>query len=691
MIATAMPETHLLRENAEIRARLEESEEALRAIRSGEVDGLVVETEGGPKLFILQSSDADSNRFRSDILSKVSDAVVAVDNDDRLVFINAAAEKQYGVDSSQVLGCRIEEIYQTRWPGTRDEEDFARSLSEAGHWRGESIHVKRGGQVVHVETSVSRLTAKDGGPSGLLGVIRDITDRKTAEDAEVRNEVLFSTIINQSPGGIYVVDDGFRIYQASVQAKSVLHAAEPLVGRDLGEVLRILWGEKLGSELAVIYRHTLETGEPYFAPRFSATRQDIQGERAYDWQIQQISLPNGKHGVVCYFSDITPQRALEDKLVARSADLAQADRAKDEFLAMLAHELRNPLAPMRNAAEILRSTAVPEERRQAQHIIDRQIENMSRMIDDLLDVSRITEGKIELKKEKVELEEILRSAANLARPGCLANGQQLTVTYPARRVMLLADATRLEQVFGNLLSNACKYGGAGCRVWLSAALDPGGEKPEVVVSVRDDGVGILPELLPRIFDLFVQASRTIDRAHGGLGIGLTLVQRLVTLHGGRIEARSDGGGRGSEFLVRLPVLDGSCTEPPKTGFLARTDKPRRMLIVDDNVDAAESMAMLQQLRGHDTRTAHTGPAAVELAAAFEPEVVLLDIGLPGMDGYQVARRVRAMPGMEKVFLVAMTGYGSDEDRRRAKEAGFDEHMAKPADLELLREWLRARP
>ncbi len=820
MISTVIPDFHLLSENAELRARLEESEETLRAIRTGEVDALVVDGVVGPQVFILQSSDAESNRFRSDILSKVSDAVVAIDNDRRIIFINAAAERQYGVNGSKVLGQRVGEIFEARWLRGEDEVAFDTALATTGHWRGESIHIKRGGKVIHVESSVSRLSGKDGEVSGQLSVIRDITDRSGAEevlreserrfrdmidslpaaiyttDAEgrlthfnpaavqlagripdldhdrwcvswklyhadgspmkhedspmamalkeghsvrgieaiierpdgtrlwftpfptplldpegqvtgginmllditerkraeedlLRNEALFSTIINQSPGGVYVVDDFFRIYQASMQAKSLFAAAEPVIGRDFTEVMRILWGAEIGEQLAVVFRRTLETGEPYKSSRFTEKRHDLDDDRSYDWQIQRILLPNGKHGVVCYFSDVTSQQILENNLVARSAALAQADRAKDEFLAMLAHELRNPLAPMRNAAEILSGGSGPEERQQAQRIISRQIENMSRMIDDLLDVSRITEGKIELRKEPVELELILRSAASLARPGCSSHNQELTVHYPARPVRLIADATRLEQVLGNLLGNACKYGGEGCRISLSAELDTSREAPEVVIRVKDDGVGINPELLTRIFELFVQGSRTLDRAHGGLGIGLTLVQRLVTMHGGSIEARSEGLGRGSEFIVHLPVLEGSVPPPPPTGPLGRPAKPLRILIVDDNVDAAESMAMLQQIRGHETRTVHTGPDAVRVASEFLPEVVLLDIGLPGMDGYQVARRLRVMPGVEDAFLVAMTGYGSYNDRLRAKEAGFDEHLAKPADLDVLSKWLQA--
>jgi signal transduction histidine kinase/ActR/RegA family two-component response regulator len=379
-----------------------------------------------------------------------------------------------------------------------------------------------------------------------------------------------------------------------------------------------------------------------------------------------------------------------------ASDLARADRSKDEFLAMLAHELRNPLAPLRNASEILQTAdASDDAREQAQHILERQIENMSRMIDDLLDVSRITEGKIELRKHVVALEAIIAAAASLVRPGISARGQELAITLPAEPVFLNADATRLDQVFGNLLANACKYSNSGSHISLSAerVAAHGKEPPEVIVRVRDDGMGIAPELLPRVFDLFVQATDALDRAHGGLGIGLTLVQRLVKMHGGSVEARSDGLGHGSEFIVRLPILPGASAAPPPPPpppAQPARETSRRMLIVDDNEDSARSMSTLQRLRGHETRTAFTGPDAVAAAAEFAPEVVLLDIGLPGMDGYEVARRLRAMPALAGALLVAMSGYGSDEDRARAGAAGFDEYLVKPVDLDLLRLWLRSR-
>ncbi len=296
------------------------------------------------------------------------------------------------------------------------------------------------------------------------------------------------------------------------------------------------------------------------------------------------------------------------------------------------------------------------------------------------------EGKIELRRKPVALEAILKAAESLVHSICAAGRRKLAVKLPAEPIYLDADAMRLEQVFGNLLGNACQHAGESCHITVTAERDPAAEPPQVVVRVRDDGVGIDAELLPRIFDPSVQASRSLDHAHGGQGSGLTLVQRLVQMHGGSIEAVSEGLGHGAEFVVRLPMLDAAFLTPsPRPPVPSET--PRRILIVDDNADSALSMAALQARRGHEVRTAATGPEALATAAEFLPQVVLLDIGLPGMDGLEVARQLRSMLALRHAFLIAMTGYASPEDRRQAQQAGFDEHLVKPVDLQVLRAWL----
>ncbi|VTT98761.1 multi-sensor hybrid histidine kinase : Chemotaxis protein methyltransferase CheR OS=Chondromyces apiculatus DSM 436 GN=CAP_7340 PE=4 SV=1: PAS_4: GAF_2: HisKA: HATPase_c: Response_reg [Gemmataceae bacterium] len=383
------------------------------------------------------------------------------------------------------------------------------------------------------------------------------------------------------------------------------------------------------------------------------------------------------------------RKLLEGELRVRAEALAEADRRKDEFLAMLAHELRNPLAPVRNAVQVLRATRAddPAVVRHAD-LLTRQIGHMAHLVDDLLDVSRITRGKVDLRKVRVDLADLVAAAVETARPLIEARRHQLRVSLPAEPVLVEADPTRITQSLGNILTNAAKYTEDGGHIWVAAGRDGA----EATVSVRDTGIGLSPEMLTRVFDLFTQESRTIDRSQGGLGIGLTLARRLVEMHGGTVRAASEGPGRGSEFTVRLPAL------PPGADRADRGARPepaptanRRLLIVDDNIDSAESMAELLALFGHNVRTAHDGRAALTAARDLRPEVILLDIGLPGLDGYEVARRIRQNPELHSTTLIAMTGYGQDEDRRKTREAGFDHHLVKPVDVDELCRILRSPP
>lgn len=375
--------------------------------------------------------------------------------------------------------------------------------------------------------------------------------------------------------------------------------------------------------------------------------------------------------------DMTERKRMEQAL-------RETDRRKDEFLAMLAHELRNPLAPIRTAAELmLRTTAAGAPQRRAVEIIDRQVQQMSRMVDDLLDVSRITHGRIELECQPVELGAVIAAAAEAVAPAMLERRHQLHVE-PGAPLTVLGDAARLQQCLVNLLSNAAKYTDAGGEVRLDLARDGA----EAVVRVRDSGVGIAPDMLPAVFDLFVQSARTLDRAQGGLGLGLSIVRRLVEMHGGRVSARSAGVGRGSTFEIRLPLLQQPLAVAPAPA--PPVDAPRRVLLIDDNQDAAESLAMVLRADGHEVRTGFGPQDALSLAADWQPDVMLLDIGLPGMDGYEVARRLGATAARSRMRLVALTGYGQPEDIRRSAEAGFDDHLVKPVGLEALARTMRPR-
>jgi CheY-like chemotaxis protein len=372
--------------------------------------------------------------------------------------------------------------------------------------------------------------------------------------------------------------------------------------------------------------------------------------------------------------EMAKTREAEEKLLEQS-------RRKDEFLAMLSHELRNPLAPIRNAVELLRRIAPSEPRLVwARDVVDRQVAHMAQLVDELLDVSRITQGKIKLKKEPLELEKVVAHAIETARPLIESRGHALEVRLPEGPVWMQGDFARLSQVVANLLNNAAKYTQENGRIELHAAAASG----EATLVVRDNGIGIERELLPRVFELFSQGERTLDRSLGGLGVGLTVVQRLVELHGGRVAVTSEGAGKGAEFRLVLPCLSevsaaASAEHRESLVALRETGMRRRVLVVDDNEDAAESIAVLLRMEGHEVKTVNDPRQALECCEVFAPGAIVLDIGLPGMDGYTLARELRRIPAARDALYIALTGYGQKEDRAAAEAAGFHHHFIKPAD------------
>jgi two-component system CheB/CheR fusion protein len=389
--------------------------------------------------------------------------------------------------------------------------------------------------------------------------------------------------------------------------------------------------------------------------------------------------------------DITNRKRLEQELRQRLNELAEADRQKNEFLAMLSHELRNPLAPMRNALQLMKMPGADNKVvNQARDVLERQLQYLVRMVDDLLDVSRIIRGHIELRREAVDVAVAIARAIETAQPMIDAKCHELSVSVSDQPVWVEADPIRLAQVIANLLTNAAKYTDKAGHMSIYAAR----EGEEVVVRVRDTGMGIAPELQSRIFELFVQGDRSLNRSQSGLGIGLTLVKRLVEMHGGSVAVASQGAGQGSEFTVRLPALP----EPHAnqdlrvSGVRARVSDAlgKRVLIADDNVDASESLAVILRAYGYDVRCVYDGPSVLRTAASYRPDVVVLDIGLPGMSGYEVARQLRELPEFKRTRLVAVTGYGQDDDRRHSLEAGLDYHLTKPIDPDVLRA-IVARP
>jgi signal transduction histidine kinase/ActR/RegA family two-component response regulator len=400
-----------------------------------------------------------------------------------------------------------------------------------------------------------------------------------------------------------------------------------------------------------------------------------QRERERDEQAAELAVALGKR--------------TEEARRAEKAEklLREADRRKDEFLATLAHELRNPLAPLQNALELLRRSDDNKPLiEQARSMMERQVSQMVRLVDDLLDISRITQGKLQLRKERVALADVLNAAIETALPLIDVSAHELTVTMPPQAIHVQADPIRLAQAFSNLLNNAAKYTEKAGHIWMTVERWGG----EAVVSVRDTGIGIAPEHLAQIFQMFSQMAPALERSQGGLGIGLSLVKGLVELHGGTIAPRSGGAGKGSEFTVHLSIVDVPVETPQKTtgaGQSSRGGRKYRILVVDDLRDAADSLAMILQMMGHETRTAYDGLEAVQTAAVYRPDVVLLDIGLPKLNGYEAARRIRDEPWGGNVALVALTGWGQEEDKRRSLEAGFDHHLTKPVETAALEKLL----
>jgi PAS domain S-box-containing protein len=461
-----------------------------------------------------------------------------------------------------------------------------------------------------------------------------------------------------------------------VYAEWVGRAPDRVIGQPLAEVL----GEQAMDEL-----------RPHVAEVLAGRR--VQYERLSNYRelgnrwVQIVAEPThdagGRpDGWVAVVSDIHDRKLAEEAL-------READRRKDDFLAVLAHELRNPLAPIRNALAILgKKDTLDPEVAWSREVIDRQVEQLTRLVDDLLDVGRISRGRLALRKQRVALERVVDMALETSRPHINAAGHRLSVILPSEPALLDADAARLAQVFANLLNNAARYTEPHGSITLSAAIEEENAQRLAVVSVEDSGIGFGPEAAARMFEPFSSLTSASGRAHGGLGIGLSLVQGIVALHGGSVEALSDGPGRGSQFIVRLPLAEG--TQPEVRAARPASSAPpaagRRILVADDNKDSADSLQRVLQLYGYDVRVAYDGAAALRLGASFRPAVAVLDIGMPGANGYDVAREIRRQQGT-RIKLVALTGWGQEGDRRRAMEAGFDFHLTKPVDPGVLNDLL----
>jgi signal transduction histidine kinase/ActR/RegA family two-component response regulator len=513
-----------------------------------------------------------------------------------------------------------------------------------------------------------------GRPERMLGIVGDHTGRKQIVEAERTGRERLRMALTAARMVAWQFDPSTGAVVMSDNITDVFGL--PVGTSDIAQALAILHPDDVDQHHTLIDQAARRNEG--FVSEFRIFRPDTGAMQWMEERGHSVrETPGGPTRLVGVVMDITGRKRAEDELRRLAAELSEADRRKDEFLATLAHELRNPLAPIRNGLELMKlvggeAPIVAE----ARTMMDRQLTQMVRLVDDLMDVSRISGGKIELRKERVSLATVVHSAVETSRPQIEKMGHKLTINLPAQPIFMDADLTRLAQVFLNLLNNAAKYSDRGGDIRLTAHQ----QGRDVVVSVVDNGIGIAVDQLQRIFDMFIQVDRSLEKSHGGLGIGLTLVKRLVELHGGFVEAKSDGPGMGSEFVVRLPVVaDASLSQSLHPGDSSGAKTSLRILIVDDNRDGADSLSAMLRLMGNDTLTAYDGRQGIEAARKFRPDVILLDIGLPLVNGYEVCRRIREQPWCQDTVFIAVTGWGQEQDRRRSQEAGFDRHMIKPVD------------
>jgi PAS domain S-box-containing protein len=621
-------------------------------------------------------------RMRS-VVDHVVDGIITINDRGIVTTFNPAAERIFGYAAREVIGENVRMLMPE--PDRSRHDGYLGSYLRTGEAKiigigREVLGRRKDGSSFPMDLAISEFRL--GANRYFTGIVRDITERKRAEDELRLAGERMRSVVNHVVDGIITIDERGGIESFNPAAEKLFgFARAEVVGRNV----KMLMPEPYHAEHDAYISNYLRSG----VPKIIGIGREVVGQRKDGSTFpMELAVSEFHIGVRRYFTgivrDITERKRLEQQLRERVQQLAEADRQKNEFLAMLSHELRNPLAPMRNALSLMKYAAADERAVvDARELMERQLHQLVRLVDDLLDVSRIIRGKVELRKERADLAGVIASAIETARPVIDAFGHELAVLLPDQPLEVEGDVVRLAQVVSNLLTNAARYSGKGGRINLDAWHEGG----EALISVRDYGVGIPPELLPRIFDLFVQGDHTLARSLGGLGIGLTLAKRLVEMHGGTVTATSAGAGTGSEFLVRLPLARqadraGAQAAAPHTQVRARA-RARRVLVVDDNVDAAESIARLLRLAGHRVECSYDGESALEAAQQAAPDIVLLDIGLPGIDGYEVARRLRALPQFRSTALIALTGYGQKADRESSRQAGFDHHLTKPVDPERL--------
>ena len=615
--------------------------------------------------------------FRMIVESAIDFAIFTLSLNGHITSWNIGAERILGYSEEEILGQHVSIIFTAEDNAKgRAEFEMHGALFE-GRENDDRWHVKKGGIRFWANGLMMPLKDEAGEIKGYLKILRDRTEKRSDREALRTSQERLRIAMDAARLGFWHCD--LASGTMTWDERSREHLGIPTGAEVTVDTLY----EQLHPDDRGRTRAALERSIAARTP-FDSECRTVASDDRVRW-IQAIGHasyedsgePYGFDGVTI---DVTDRKRAEEAL-------KEADRRKDEFLAMLAHELRNPLNAIATAVQLAFRSAHDEHLDWSKDVIGRQTKHLARMIDDLLDVSRINRGKIQLRKERIDLAPIIRQAIDTVQPLIDDKKHKLTLSMPSGPMRLFADPTRIEQVLVNLLMNAAKYTDDGGHITLTARQDGG-----IVVTIKDDGVGIPREMLPHIFDLFVQVDRTIDRSHGGLGIGLTLANQLVEMHGGTVTAASEGPAKGSEFTIRLPAVAEPVDESPplEQSPSAQTSAALRVLLADDNPDTAAGMTELLRASGHRVTTTGDGLSALESARAERPEVILLDIGLPRMDGYQVARKLRAEVGCADAVLIAISGYGQEQDRRRSREAGFDHHLVKPVDYERLLSLL-ARP
>lgn len=612
--------------------------------------------------------DGDGEVFRRLVDSVRDYAIFFLAPDGRIASWNAGAERIKGYRADEIVGRHFSTFYTpeavaTGWP---DEE--LRRATALGRFEDEGWRVRKDGSHFWANVIISPVHGAGGELLGFSKVTRDLTERRRHEEQLREREENLRLLVEG------VTDHAMFLLDADGRIRTWNRGAERLTGFPAAQVL--------GRDTAVLYtEEDARAGRPVAelgstrasgALRVEGWRQRAEGGRFWaDIATTVVQRDNGQlRGYVQIIRDLTERRRVEQ--------LEDEGRRIGGFIAMLSHELRNPLAPIRNAATILKRRVDTPEAQWCAGVIDRQVGHMARLVDDLLDVSRVTSGKIRLEREGLDLAALVQSAVESVRHVVQGSQHELSLSLPPAPVHVLGDATRLTQVVVNLMTNAARYTPAGGHIRLSL-VDDG---RLATLQVADDGMGMGETLLQRAFEPFVQGERALDRADGGLGIGLTLVRSIAELHGGAVSAASAGPGQGTTMTVTLPLAEPSAAAVPAQPEPS-VPMLRRVLVVDDGRDAAESLAMLLRMHGHEVRVAYDGVQALRYAEAAPPQVVLLDIGLPGMDGYEVARRLRRLAGVAQARMIAITGYGQEQDQQAAEAAGFDGHLTKPVDPDQL--------